>query len=116
MYKQIKHTITASQAAGTTDILLELGFVPDRIVIRNRTNDFSFEWNDSMPSDEYYQFLADGAQTYEDTAVATFTVVDGSDKTNNVSTSFGIVITGNIANLSDAEEILDIYVYREDGV
>lgn len=116
MYKQTTHTITASQAAGTTNILVELGFVPDKIVIRNRTSDYSVEWNDSMPSDEYYLFGADGAQSYENTGTATFVVVDGSDKTNYVTTSFGIVITGNITNLTDAEEVLDIYASREDGV
>jgi len=116
MYKQIQHTITAGEAAGTADIIIELGFVPDRMVIRNQTNDYSFEWNGNLAADEYYQFLADGTQTFEDTGADTFTVIDGSDKTSNLTSSFGMIIAGAIANLSDAEEVLDIYVYREDGV
>lgn len=116
MYKQTTHTITSGEAAGTTDIAIELGFVPDRVVVRNRTSDYTFEWNDSMAADEYYQFTDGGVQSFEDTGTDTFTVIDGSDKTNYVETSFGIVLKGNVTNFTDATEVLDIYAYREDGV
>lgn len=116
MYKQIKRTLTADEAAGTVNVIVELGFVPDRIVIRNRTSDFTLEWNSSMAADEYYKFIANGTQSFEDTGTDTFTVIDGSDKTNNTSLSFGFILLGGLADVTDAQEVLDIYVFREDGV
>lgn len=111
------HTITAGEAAGTDDIVLELGFVPTRLVIKNRTNDYTFEWNSSMASDEYWMTVGTtGVDTFEDTGVETFVVIDGSDKTNNVSTSFGMKIIGGLANISDAVEVLDICAIRDDAV
>ena len=116
MQKQTTHTITAGEAAGTDSIVIELGFVPNKIVVRNRTSDYSLEWNDSMAADEYYQFTDGGVQTFEDTGTDTVTVIDGSDKTNNITTSFGVILTGNIANLTNAQEVLDICAIRDDQV
>lgn len=120
MYKQFKRTLTADEAAGTVDVIVEVGFVPDKVVVRNRTSDYTLEWNDSMASDEYYQFTDGGVQTFEDTGTATFTVIDGSDKdpigSETSLRSFGVIIKGGVANVTAAQHVLDIYVSREDGV
>lgn len=116
MYKQFKHTITAAEAAGA-DVIIEVGFIPSRIVVKNRTSDYSLDWNSSMASDEYWQTVGStGVDTFEDTGTATFNLIDGSDKTNNTDKSFGFYLPGNLANITDAQEVLDIFVYREDGV
>ena len=118
MYKQISHTVSAAEAAGTDNVMVEVGFVPDRIVVKNRTSDYTLEWNSNMAADEYWQTVGStGVDTFEDTGTDTFMVVDGSDKTNNLGVSFGIEVLGNLANVTDtAAEVLDIYLFREDGV
>jgi hypothetical protein len=96
------------------ELVVEVGFVPDRIVITNRTTLITLEWNENLDSGDYYKIIADGTRTLETSGGPT--LIDGSDKTNYTGYSFGFVLPV-IANINDTtDEILDIVVTREDGV
>lgn len=95
-------------------LVVEVGFVPDKIVVTNRTTLVTLEWNVNLDSGNYYQIVAAGNRTL--VASGGPTLIDGSDKTNYVSSSFGFVLPV-IANINDTlNEVLDIEVYREGDV
>ena len=109
MYTQ--KTFSSTNAA----ITVELGFVPDKIVIQNVDTRVKLEWSDLMTSGEFVKTVAAGTRTLE-TASLPITLIDGSDKTNNVSSSFGFVL-GTYADINDAaDEHIIVEAYREDVV
>jgi hypothetical protein len=95
-------------------LVVECGFVPDKIVLTNQTTLITLEWNTNLESGDYYKIIADGTRTLETSGGPT--LIDGSDKTNYVTSSFGFVLPA-IADINDTlNELLDIEVYREDQV
>ena len=115
MQKQLLHTVSAAEAAGTSAAVIEVGFVPNRIVIINRTQLTKYEWNENLTSGHFYKRVAAGDLT-KPTAGGP-TLIDGSDKTNNVDVSFGFSIPGALATYTDTEnDVLDITVFRDDQV
>ena len=108
MQKQVKLTV----AANATDEVVELGFVPDRIVAINRTSLYTVEWNKNLADDTFYEITDAGARTLESAALVT--LIDGSDKTNNITSSFGFIFKTR-ANVQDTlGEIVDIVAFRDD--
>lgn len=108
MQKQVKLTV----AANSTDEVVELGFVPDRIVAVNRTTLYKVEWNKNLEADTFYETTNTGTTTLE--AADLVDVIDGSDKTNNITSSFGFIFKTR-ANVQDTlGEILDIVAFRDD--
>lgn len=96
------------------ELVVECGFVPDKIVITNQTTLITLQWNKNLESGDYYQIVAAGDRTLVSSGGPT--LIDGSDKTNYTTSSFGFVLPV-ITNINDTTgELLDIEVYREDQV
>lgn len=107
MQKQVE--LTCPDNAAST---VELGFVPDRIVATNRTSKYTLEWNKNLASGYYYQITDQGVRTLVTSGGPT--LVDGSDKTNYITNSFGFVFPV-IANIQDTlSEVVDIVAFRDD--
>jgi len=108
MQKQSTLTSDGSSA------VVELGFVPDKLVITNRTTLNTLEWNANLPAANYYWVVAAGIRTLLTSGGPT--LVDGSDKSTNLNKSFGFVLPA-ITGLNDvASEILDITAIKDDNV
>ena len=104
--------IKLTVAANTTAEIVELGFVPSKIRITNRTSLATLEWNENLPAGYWYKTVAAGTRTLVTSAGPT--VLDGSDKTNNLETSFGFNLPTQ-ADINDTlGEILDIEASRDD--
>ncbi len=108
--------ITFKNVLATNAIIqVQLGFVPDKLLIRNRVSLYSVEWNRNLAEGEFYLITNAGVRTLVTTSTP-ISIVDGSDKTNNINMSFGIVL-GTYANINDTvDEPLDVEATREDGV
>ena len=104
MYKQ---TTATGATAGT---VVELGFVPEKIVITERVSRVQTVWLATNPADAV-QTAAAGTRTLLGSAPVT--LIDGSDKTNNVDSSFGFVIPAT--TLADGL-VAEIEAYRQDQV
>lgn len=101
------------QTTATNAIMdIELGFIPTRVVITNRTSLATLEWNENLPAGNFYKVVAAGTRTLETSGG--ITLIDGSDKSDNLDKSFGFVLPV-IADINDAAEILDIEVHRNEG-
>jgi len=125
MYKSFTKTVDASE-----ELVVECGFVPSAIRILNITNGVQLLWSDKMPlevSDGKEQYAIIGANGaldatgddvgYVSNADGALTLIDGSDKTNNVTSSFGFKLASNTVHINDEDaEVLIIEVFREDGV
>jgi len=109
MIKTIQKTCTTATAA--SGMVVELGFVPDRVTIRNRTTLYSLEWTQNTDTHGYVT-TSTGSVTY--VSAAALTLIDGSDKVNYTDYSYGFLIPV-ITDLQDASgEILDITAERSD--
>jgi len=108
MFKQVTKTGT------NADIVVELGFIPDKIVVENVDTRVKLEWSNLMTSGEFIKTVAAGTRTLE-TSGLPITLIDGSDKTNNVTSSFGFIL-GAYVDVNDAAEQLIIEAFREDKV
>ena len=98
-------------------IVVELGFVPTKIVVENVDTRVKLEWSSLMTAGEFIKTVAAGTRTLETSALP-ITIIDGSDKTNYVSKSYGFVL-GTYADINDGTatgEHLIIEAYREDQV
>lgn len=108
---QKQTTLTCPDNAATN---VELGFVPDKLIITNRTTKYTLEWNSNLTAGYYYQITDQGVKTLVTSGGPT--VIDGSDKTNYVTSSFGFLFPV-IANIQDTlNEVLDISAIRNDDV
>ena len=108
MQKQSQFTATGASA------VVELGFVPDRLIIKNRTSLAEIEWNANLDAGYYYKRVAAGTLTLETSGGPT--LIDGSDKTNNLDKSFGVVLPAIVDINDTASEILDITAIKDDDV
>ena len=108
MYKQT--TFDGTSAA----IVVELGFVPNKLIITNIDTGYQLEWSDKFTAGEFVVIDADGTRT-KTTSGTPITLIDGSDKTNNTDKSFGFIL-GAYANINDTTEHLVVEAFREDQV
>lgn len=106
MMKQLQVTATNAEQ------VIELGFIPTRVTIVNRTSLATLEWNENLPAGNFYKVVAAGTRTLETSGGPS--LIDGTDKSANLDKSFGIVLPV-IADINDAAEILDIEVHRNEG-
>ena len=111
MLKTIKHTCSSALDGDTKAAVIQLGFVPTRVTIKNRTALASLEWTDN--TDTFgYKTITDGTMSF--LSACALTVIDGSDKQNYTSYSYGFLMP-EIADINDtAGEILDITAERTD--
>jgi len=121
MQKQMTMTISAAVAANSNaaPLVVEVGFVPNRIYIINRTQLTQYEWNENLTSGHFYQRVAAGDLTKPTSGGPT--LIDGSNKNplsgETTMRSFGFTIPGNLALFTDTEnDVLDITVFRDDAV
>jgi hypothetical protein len=95
----------------------EVGFVPERVTVINRTTFAELQWTKNTIVTQPASFLkrlSGGLVTHTLLSANGLTVIDGSDKTNYVTQSFGFLLP-KIVDLNDtAGEILDITVERTD--
>ena len=113
MLKTIQHTCLSGASDFAT--VMELGFVPNRITVRNRTTLAALEWTENT-DDKSYFYGVSGSVSLKPTFLSAngITVIDGSDKTNYVSSSYGFLLP-KITDLNDtADEVLDITAERDD--
>lgn len=117
MIKTVQHTCATTLDGSTMKALIQLGFVPNRVTIRNRTSCVSMEWTTNTAT-YGYKIGADGAVTY--TTDCALTVVDGSDKSTafngvSINTFAQGFILPVITDINDTgSEILDITAERTD--
>jgi len=123
MLKTVTKTVDASE-----ELVVELGFVPQVIHILNITNGVQLLWNDKMPvevsdgNNQYAIIDANGAldATGDDVAYLSntdgdLTLIDGSDKTNDITTSYGFKLDAGTVHINDADdEVLIITASRTD--
>jgi len=92
------------QETATNAIMnIELGFIPSKVVITNRTSLARLEWNENLPAGNFYKTVAAGTRTLETSGG--ITLIDGSDKESALGQGFVIPV---LADINDAAEILDI--------
>jgi len=120
MFYQTTLTVSdgAADATPTEYNVVELGFVPDRIEITNRTELNTMIWTKNLEDGHYY--LRSEAGTLTKPTTGGPTLIDGSSKQALLGEatlrSFGFYL-GKITDLTDiAAEVLDITVYREDDI
>jgi len=99
-------------AVDGTEKVIELGFVPAMFKIVNRDNSISIEWNKNLPAGNFYKITAAGARSLVTSGGPT--LVDGTDKSSNVTSSFGVILPAALADINDAAETLDVAVFRDD--
>jgi len=105
MYKQT--TVTGATAGA----IVQLGFVPEKIVITERVSMNQTVWLATNPADAILTTASTGVRTA--VGAAPVTLIDGSDKTNYTTSSFGFMIPATtLANSLVAE----IEAYRQDQV
>jgi hypothetical protein len=104
---QVQKQVTATNA----EMVIELGFIPSKLIITNRTSLATLEWNSNLPAGNFYKIAAAGTRTLVTSGGPT--LLDGSDKTNNITSSFGVILPV-LADFNDAAEILDIEAIRDD--
>lgn len=123
MLKTFTKTVDASEV-----LVVECGFVPNEIRILNITNGVQLYWNDKMPVEvsdggaQYAIIGADGAvdatgddHAYISNTDGALTLIDGTDKVNNVTTSFGFKLAAGMVHINDADnEVLVITASRTD--
>ncbi len=124
MQKQTTYTVTAGVAAATYDAVVELGFVPTRLILTNRTTLNKLEWNDNLPSGDYYWDIgSSGIRTLVTSGGPE--VIDGSDKNGPYSTpgdattktvSYGFSLAKLTGLVETEGHILDITAIRDDEV
>jgi hypothetical protein len=104
-------TQTCLSGASDYATVIELGFVPSRVTVTNRTELNKVIWTADTDTKGY--FITDQGVTTFVSAVA-LTLIDGSDKVNYTTSSFGFLLP-KITDLNDtAGEILDITAERSD--
>jgi len=125
MVKTYTKTVDASE-----ELVVECGFVPNVIRILNLTNGVQLYWNDQIPvevsdgGEQYAIIGADGALDatgddvgYVSNTDGALTLLDGSDKTNNLTTSFGFKLAAGTVHINDADnEVLVIECLKVDQV
>jgi len=90
----------------------EVGFVPERVTIINQTTFSELQWTKNTATKSFLKRLSGGLVTHTLLSANGLTVIDGSDKTNYVTQSFGFLLP-KITDLNDtAGEILDVTVER----
>lgn len=105
---QVQKQVTATNA----EMVIELGFVPSKLIINNRGNLFTLEWNKNLTAGYFYKVTDQGVRTLVTSGGPT--LLDGSDKTNNIASSFGVILPV-LADFNDAGvEVLDIEAIRDD--
>lgn len=105
---QVQKKVTATGA----EQVVELGFVPSKLVIINRSSLAEIVWTSELPIANYYKQVAAGTRTLVTSGGPL--VVDGSDKTANLNKSFGFKLPA-IADINDTNgEILDVEAIRDD--
>lgn len=95
----------SSLAVDGTEQRVELGFIPAKLEIINRSNRVSMVWMNTLPANNFYKVLADGTRSLETSGGPT--LIDGSDKENDKEGQ-GFVIPASVADINDAAETLDI--------
>ena len=103
MNKQLTYT-------GTTGVaqVIELGFVPSSIKLVNRTSLDVFEWNENLAAGYYYLVVGStGIRTLVNTNDG-LTLIDGSDKSAILGTSFGVILDAALATFVTTGEIVDV--------
>jgi hypothetical protein len=109
MQKQTTLTCPDNAAA-----VIEVGFVPTKFTATNRTTLITLEWNENLPAGYFYKIVAAGDRTLVTSGGPT--LIDGSDKSANLTSSFGVIIPV-IADIQDtAAEVLDIEFIKDDNV
>ena len=105
-------SFTKTCVSGTTFVqAVELGFVPDRVTIRNQTQLTTLVWTADTDTKAYIT-TATGSTSFD--SVGAITVIDGSDKTNYTSYSYGFLLPA-AATINDTHgEVLDITASRND--
>jgi hypothetical protein len=122
MMKNVVHTCATTTDGSTMLAVIQLGFVPDKVTIVNRTTCVSIVWYKSTPA-YVYLIGADGAVSR--TNSYTLTAVDGSDKVTTypsgptgyqslMNYSYGFILPV-ITDVNDTgSEVLDITAERSD--
>lgn len=111
-------TISQACLSGASDFatVIELGFVPTKLSVYNATTGAKLDWVTGMTTKSVVTKLS-GTVLVGGTCLSangTITVIDGSDKVNYVTSSFGFLLP-KITDLNDtAGEILHIVAERSD--
>jgi len=107
---QKQSTVTSDGNA----VVIEVGFVPSKFTITNRTSLATIEWNENLPAGNYYKTVAAGTRTLVTSGGPT--LIDGSDKSANLNKSFGINLPA-LADINDTDtEIMDLTFIKDDDV